>query len=102
MLQFLQYHQQLEKSSETAKFEDLVWAGSVPTTTTESADKYVQDDLDEKAVEESLKVWYGLNRRNNIVNFENMPSTGSRLGKLPSIMLLASMWTTLAGKMYKI
>ena len=64
MLQFLQYHQQLEKSSETSKFEDLVRAGSSSgiRTTTEQSNQFL-DEIDEKAVEESLKVWYGLNNQ---------------------------------------
>ena len=60
LLQFLQYHQQLEGKSENGgQFKDLVEGGGGG-----AVDVYQSTDgretMDEKAVEESLKVWYGL------------------------------------------
>ena len=80
MLQFLQYHQQLENPSETSKFEDLVRSGGIQTTTTEQSNQFGQDAgaLDEKAVEESLKIWYGLNNHH-----QQQQSGGAKLIKAP-------------------
>ena len=57
LLQFLQYHQQLEGKSENGgQFKDLVDGGAVDVYQANN----VEETMDEKAVEESLKVWYGL------------------------------------------
>ena len=57
LLQFLQYHQQLEGKSENGgQFRDLVDGGAVDIYQANN----VEETMDEKAVEESLKVWYGL------------------------------------------
>ena len=60
LLQFLQYHQQLEGKSENGgQFKDLVnGGGGGAVDVYQAAD--VKETMDEKAVEESLKVWYGL------------------------------------------
>merc|ERR1719264_2400495 len=62
LLQFLQYHQQLEGKSENGgQFKDLVdvgGGGGGAVDVYQATD--VKETMDEKAVEESLKVWYGL------------------------------------------
>jgi hypothetical protein len=58
LLQFLQFHQQLEKESETNQFKSFTNGGDNSGNTVQTAE--AADDMDEKTVEESLKVWYGL------------------------------------------
>jgi len=59
LLQFLQYHQQLEgKSATGGRFKDLVGGGGGAVDVYQATD--IEETMDEKAVEESLQVWYGL------------------------------------------
>ena len=61
LLQFLQYHQQLEGKSENGgQFKDLVDGGGSGGAVDVYQATDVKETMDEKAVEESLKVWYGL------------------------------------------
>ena len=55
-LQFLQYHQQQQQIKETEKFQQLYNADATGAGAQE--DTYSQ--MDEKVVEESLKIWYGI------------------------------------------
>ena len=54
-LQFLQYHQQQQQIKETEKFQQLYNSDGLDS---EQDDTYSQ--MDEKVVEESLKIWYGI------------------------------------------
>lgn len=56
-LQFLQYHQQLEQESETKKFQEMLKTGQ---SMTKEEDEEIKESQDEKSVEESLRLWYGL------------------------------------------
>ena len=67
LLQFLQYHQQLERTNDTKQFREMIGHSheEVATPGTPPVSDHVQPDLDEKAIEEGLKVWYGLNKGSN-------------------------------------
>ena len=54
-LQFLQYHQQQQQIKETEKFQQLYNADA-----TAGAQEDTYSQMDEKVVEESLKIWYGI------------------------------------------
>ena len=58
-LQFLQYHQQQEQEQETKKFQQLFDQSNEPE------DNAQLSETDEKVVEESLKIWYGLSTASN-------------------------------------
>jgi hypothetical protein len=68
LLQFLQYRQQLEEEESTKRFEAMV--GGISTG---SQNAYSDEPLDERAIEESLKVWYGLdNQSSSAAHFVSM------------------------------
>lgn len=67
LLQFLQYHQQQEQENETKRFREMIQGGSRDSEASGSGQDQPVETPDEKAVEESLKVWYGLSGSGSLV-----------------------------------
>ena len=69
LLQFLQYRQRAESektssadgSSSTRRFEEMVGGVNTGTVGGSREEEEEKEDDDEREVEESLKIWYGLN-----------------------------------------
>lgn len=68
LLKFIQYHQQQERENDTRRFGEMM--GSESPITPNSLEAHGHDEqenhftgIDEKAIEESLKIWYGIDER---------------------------------------
>ena len=77
-LQFLQYHQQQQQIKETEKFQQLYNGDGTTPSGGDAPDAYSQ--MDEKVVEESLKIWYGIS---------NGASSSLGVSKLYSVVTIA-------------
>eukprot|EP00094_Tigriopus_californicus_P012027 TCALIF_11621-PA protein Name:"Similar to Trabd2b Metalloprotease TIKI2 (Mus musculus)" AED:0.12 eAED:0.12 QI:0/0.75/0.8/1/0.75/0.8/5/188/491 len=68
LLKFIQYHQQQERENDTRRFGEMMGSES-PITPNPLEGPEAEEEaptpigIDEKAIEESLKIWYGINER---------------------------------------